>query len=120
MTDKVSITTGIALTESFYPRLRESGNVDIALKRAAAPLAERYDITVPALFSYRINSALFGIQVNITGVSDYAIQVFAQSASGNLALNRSQKKILNPINFSVIIILLMQIFSLVEKQLPNN
>ncbi len=99
MTDKVSITTGIALTESFYPRLRESGNVDMALKRAAAPLAERYDITVPALFSYRINSALFGIQVNITGGNDYAIQVFAKGYSGNLASFSSALPITEPYKF---------------------
>jgi hypothetical protein len=99
MTDKVSINTGIALTENFYPRLRESGNVDIALKRAAAPLAERYDITVPALFSYRINSALFGIQVNISGGSDYAIQVFAQANSGNLTLTSNALPITEPYKF---------------------
>ena len=100
MTDKISITTGLELSQNFYPRLQESGEVDVALQRAAAPLAERYDITVPALFSYRMNSSLFGIQVNIVGGKDYALQIFAvantpeNSIKGELY--KAQSKITEP------------------------
>jgi energy-coupling factor transporter ATP-binding protein EcfA2 len=51
MTDKVSVTTAQALTESFYKRLRAQGAPDLALVEACAGLAENHDITVPALFS---------------------------------------------------------------------
>ncbi|MEW5859394.1 MAG: CHAT domain-containing protein, partial [Cyanobacteriota bacterium] len=51
MTEKVTIKTAQALAESFYRQLKESGEVDLALNGAAAGLAERHDITVPALFS---------------------------------------------------------------------
>jgi hypothetical protein len=62
MADQVSVKTGIALAQGFYPRLRELGAVDIALQQAAAGLAERYDITVPALFSRLGNRPLFEIE----------------------------------------------------------
>ena len=51
MTEKVSLETAQALAESFYCRLREHGQVDRALVEACAGLAERYDVTVPALYS---------------------------------------------------------------------
>ncbi|MBD1899894.1 CHAT domain-containing protein [Trichocoleus sp. DQ-A3] len=51
MTRKVSVETGLALGQSFYRRLRESGEIDTALQQATAGLGNRHDITVPALFS---------------------------------------------------------------------
>ncbi len=51
MTEKVSITTAAALAAAFYVRLRAHGELDLALVEAGAGLAERPDITVPALYS---------------------------------------------------------------------
>jgi WD40 repeat protein/energy-coupling factor transporter ATP-binding protein EcfA2 len=51
MSDPVTVKTALALTGSFYQQLRQSGQVDLALCEATAGLAERDDITVPALFS---------------------------------------------------------------------
>jgi energy-coupling factor transporter ATP-binding protein EcfA2 len=51
MTEKVSVATAQALAEAFYRRLRETGEPDRALVEACAGLAERYDVTVPALYS---------------------------------------------------------------------
>jgi hypothetical protein len=51
MTEKVSVATAHALWEGFYRQLREHGMADRALVEACAGLAERYDITVPALYS---------------------------------------------------------------------
>lgn len=51
MTQIVSVATADALSVAFYPRLREHGQPDLALVEAGAALAERHDITVPALYS---------------------------------------------------------------------
>ena len=51
MTDKVTVATATALAGQFYRRLREHGQPDLALVEATAGLAERGDITVPALYS---------------------------------------------------------------------
>jgi WD40 repeat protein/energy-coupling factor transporter ATP-binding protein EcfA2 len=51
MTDKVSLDTAQALAGAFYRYLRKHGEVDRALVEACAGLAERHDITVPALYS---------------------------------------------------------------------
>ncbi|MCP4396900.1 MAG: hypothetical protein GY801_06330, partial [bacterium] len=51
MTEKVSIATAEALAGSFYVRLREHGRPDLALTEAGGRLAERGDVTVPALYS---------------------------------------------------------------------
>lgn len=51
MTEAVTVETAQALATGFYSRLREHGEVDLALAEACAGLAERDDITVPALFS---------------------------------------------------------------------
>lgn len=50
MTEKVSVETANALGAAFYPRLLSHGQPDLALAEAAASLAERADITTPALF----------------------------------------------------------------------
>jgi WD40 repeat protein len=104
MTDTVTIKTAVELSRNFYPRLQESGEVDVVLQRASIPLADRYDITVPALFSYRINSSLYGIQVNIVGGKDYALQIFAaapNSVNGriNWAEYRTESQITEPYKF---------------------
>lgn len=59
MTDKVSIKTAQALATTFYQQLRVHGNVDLALSEATAGLQDRYDITVPALFSRLGGRSLF-------------------------------------------------------------
>lgn len=51
MTDQVTVSSARALTESFYRRLLEHGEPDLALVEANAGLAERHDVTVPVLFS---------------------------------------------------------------------
>ncbi|MCP4697748.1 MAG: CHAT domain-containing protein [Gammaproteobacteria bacterium] len=51
MSDRVSIATADALAKGFYRRLREHGMPDRALMEAVAPLAERGDILIPALYS---------------------------------------------------------------------
>jgi WD40 repeat protein len=59
MTEKVTVTTALALGQRFYHQLRESGHVDLALDEATAGLSGRYDITVPALFSRLAGQPLF-------------------------------------------------------------
>jgi hypothetical protein len=53
MTDKVSVPSALALASAFYRRLRQHGEVDLALTESYAGLAGRPDIRVPvpALFS---------------------------------------------------------------------
>ncbi|MBX9255544.1 CHAT domain-containing protein, partial [Desmonostoc muscorum CCALA 125] len=64
MTEKVTIKTAQALAEKFYQQLRESGEVDSALHEATAALAERGDVTVPALFSRLGGRPLFSDQLD--------------------------------------------------------
>ena len=60
MTDTVTIATATALANRFYHRLGEHGQPDLALVEATAGLAERGDITVPALYSRLAGQPLFG------------------------------------------------------------
>ncbi|MEH1839618.1 MAG: CHAT domain-containing protein [Nostoc sp.] len=64
MTEKVTIKTAQILAEKFYFQLRESGEVDSALHEATAFLAERGDVTVPALFSRLGGRPLFSDQLD--------------------------------------------------------
>ncbi|MBW4614696.1 MAG: CHAT domain-containing protein [Desmonostoc vinosum HA7617-LM4] len=64
MTEKVTIKTAQALTEKFYYQLKQSGEVDSALHEATAALAERGDVTVPALFSRLGGRLLFSDQLD--------------------------------------------------------
>ena len=59
MSDLVSLSTAQALAAGFYTRLAQHGEVDRALTEASAALAERGDVTVPALYSRLGNRALF-------------------------------------------------------------
>ena len=59
MTRKVSVETALSLGQKFYQRLRESGEIDLALQEATAGLGQRQDITVPALFSRLGGQPLF-------------------------------------------------------------
>jgi hypothetical protein len=59
MTDTITIETAEALASTFYARLREHGQVDIALSEALAGLQGRYDVTVPALFGRLEGGPLF-------------------------------------------------------------
>ncbi|MDF5708528.1 MAG: CHAT domain-containing protein, partial [Nostoc sp. S4] len=64
MTEKVTVKTALALCAKFYEQLNKSGEVDLALQEAAASLAERQDITVPALFSRLGGRPLFSDQLD--------------------------------------------------------
>jgi formylglycine-generating enzyme required for sulfatase activity len=59
MTNRISISTAGALAGAFYPRLRQHGEVDLALVEALAGLVGRYDANVPALFSRLRGERLF-------------------------------------------------------------
>ncbi len=63
MTDTVTVATATALAGHFYRRLREHGHPDLALVEATAGLAERGDITVPALYSRLAGQSLFSDDV---------------------------------------------------------
>jgi WD40 repeat protein/energy-coupling factor transporter ATP-binding protein EcfA2 len=63
MTERVTVKTALALAESFYRQLKMSGQVDLALREATAGLADRDDITVPALFSRLGGRPLFADQL---------------------------------------------------------
>ncbi|MEG4842352.1 nSTAND1 domain-containing NTPase [Microcoleus sp. B9-D4] len=73
MTRKVSVETGLALGQSFYRRLRESGEVDTALQEATAGLGNRHDITVPALFSRLGGRPLFSDSLENRELTDEEI-----------------------------------------------
>ncbi|MDZ8223748.1 eIF2A-related protein [Nostoc sp. ChiVER01] len=64
MTEKVTVKTALALCAKFYQQLNKSGEVDLALQDASASLAERQDITVPALFSRLGGRPLFSDQLD--------------------------------------------------------
>ncbi|XZO03938.1 MAG: eIF2A-related protein [Microcoleus sp.] len=74
MTRKVSVETGLALGQSFYRRLRESGEVDTALQEATAGLSKRHDITVPALFSRLGGRPLFSDRLDDRELTDEEIE----------------------------------------------
>jgi len=74
MTRKVSVETGLALGQSFYRRLRESGEVDTALQEATAGLSKRHDITVPALFSRLGGRPLFSDRLDDRDLTDEEIE----------------------------------------------
>jgi len=74
MTRKVSVETALALGRSFYKRLRESGEVDVALQEATAGLGKRYDITVPALFSRLGGRPLFSDRLEDRELTDEEIE----------------------------------------------
>ena len=59
MTDKVTVATATALAGPFYRHLCEHGHPDLALVAATAGLAERGDVTVPALYSRLAGLPLF-------------------------------------------------------------
>ncbi len=59
MTRKVNVETALALGENFYPQLKQSGELDVALQKATAGLGDSDNITVPALFSSLNKCLLF-------------------------------------------------------------
>jgi WD40 repeat protein/energy-coupling factor transporter ATP-binding protein EcfA2 len=64
MTERVKVKTAQDLISKFYFQLRASGEVDSALHEATAALAERGDVTVPALFSRLGGRPLFSDQLD--------------------------------------------------------
>ncbi|OKH49391.1 nSTAND1 domain-containing NTPase [Scytonema sp. HK-05] len=74
MTRKVSVKTALALGESFYQRLGNSGVVDVALQEATAGLGNRDDITVPALFSRLGGRPLFSDRLENRELTDAEIE----------------------------------------------
>ena len=85
MTDSVTIKTATELAHNFYPRLLKSGEVDVALQQAAAPLAERHDITIPALFSSRLDNQFLFLSPSVKEIVDNSPN------SKNLNIDHSQK-----------------------------
>ncbi|MCT7962170.1 CHAT domain-containing protein [Laspinema sp. D1] len=73
MTRKVSVETALVLGQNFYQRLRESGEVDLALQEATAGLGKRHDITVPALFSRLGGRPLFSDRLDNRELTDEEI-----------------------------------------------
>ncbi|MCT7962171.1 CHAT domain-containing protein [Laspinema sp. D1] len=73
MTRKVSVETALVLGQNFYQRLRESGEVDLALQEATAGLGKRHDITVPALFSRLGGRPLFSDRLDNRQLTDEEI-----------------------------------------------
>ncbi|MGL5192450.1 MAG: CHAT domain-containing protein, partial [Chroococcales cyanobacterium] len=73
MTRKVSVETALILGQNFYQRLRESGEVDLALQEATAGLGKRHDITVPALFSRLGGRPLFSDRLDNRDLTDEEI-----------------------------------------------
>jgi WD40 repeat protein len=64
MTDRVSIDTAADLATTFYVRLRERGEPDLALVEAGAGLQGRSDILVPALFGRLADRPLFSTHID--------------------------------------------------------
>jgi WD40 repeat protein len=64
MTERVTVKTAQTFIEKFYFQLRASGEVDSALHEATAALAERGDVTVPALYSRLGGRPLFSDQLD--------------------------------------------------------
>jgi WD40 repeat protein/energy-coupling factor transporter ATP-binding protein EcfA2 len=85
MTRKVSVETGLALGQSFYRRLRESGEVDTALQEATAGLGRRHDITVPALFSRLGGRPLFSDRLDDRELTEEEIEYGIEKLSKLLA-----------------------------------
>jgi hypothetical protein len=79
MTERVTVKTALTLGKQFYQRLRETGEVDLALCEATAGLGGREDVIVPALFSRLGEQSLF------TKTAKY-VESQAQEASKPLIL----------------------------------
>ncbi len=74
MTRKITVETALNLGQKFYQRLRESGEVDLALQEATAGLGHRHDITVPALFSRLGGRPLFSDRLEGRELTDGEIE----------------------------------------------
>ncbi|MEH2255257.1 nSTAND1 domain-containing NTPase [Nostoc sp.] len=74
MTRKVSVKTALELGQRFYQRLRELGEVDLALQEATAGLGSRRDIVVPALFSRLGERPLFSDHLKGRELTDAEIE----------------------------------------------
>lgn len=59
MTERITLRTAEALAAEFYTRLQSHGYVDLALAEVGNVLAERDDVTVPALYSRLGGQPLF-------------------------------------------------------------
>ena len=88
MTRKVSVETALNLGQKFYQRLRESGEVDLALQEATAGLGHRQDITVPALFSRLGGRPLFSDRLEGRELTDGEIE-FGLAELGKLIEQRA-------------------------------
>ncbi len=75
MTRKISVETALSLGQKFYQRLREHGEVDLALEEATAGLGHREDITVPALFSRLGGRPLFSDRLEGRELTDAEIEL---------------------------------------------
>jgi WD40 repeat protein/energy-coupling factor transporter ATP-binding protein EcfA2 len=108
MTRKVSVETGLALGQSFYRRLRESGEVDTALQEATAGLGKRHDIAVPALFSRLGGRPLFSDRLDDRDLTDEEIEYGIEKLSKLIQERAPHASVLN------------QRFKTQEKTLKNT
>jgi len=108
MTRKVSVETGLALGQSFYRRLRESGEVDTALQEATAGLGKRHDIAVPALFSRLGGRPLFSDRLDDRDLTDEEIEYGIEKLSKLIQERAPHASVLN------------QRFKTQEKALKNT
>ena len=100
MTRKVTMETALKLAQKFYQRLREHGEVDLALDEATAGLGHRQDITVPALFSRLGGRPLFCDRLQDRELTDAEIdfglakltELIAQRAPNATVLEESFKE----------------------------
>jgi WD40 repeat protein len=95
MTRKVSVETGLALGQSFYRRLRESGEVDTALQEATAGLSKRHDIAVPALFSRLGGRPLFSDRLDDRDLTEEEIDYGIENLSKLIQERAPHASVLN-------------------------
>ena len=88
MTRKVTVETALKLGQKFYQRLREHGEVDLALVESTAGLGDRSDLTVPALFSRLGGRPLFSDRLDDRELTDAEIE-FGLAELGKLIEQRA-------------------------------
>ncbi|MGI0484952.1 CHASE2 domain-containing protein [Pantanalinema rosaneae CENA516] len=88
MTRRISVETALTLGQRFYQRLRESGEVDLALQAATVGLASRSDVVVPALFSRLGERPLFSDRLEGRELTDAEIE-FGIAEFGKLIDDRA-------------------------------
>ena len=94
MTRKISVETALKLGQKFYQRLREHGEVDLALEEATAGLGHRHDITVPAIFSRLGGRPLFSDRLEDRELTDAEIEFGLEELDKLIAERAPNAKVL--------------------------